>query len=390
VSTVQAARPGYAQARPVWAEIDLDAITHNLGRLRERAARPVKVIAPVKANAYGHGVTAVGLHLEGLGVDGLATANLDDALAMRAAGVGIPILMYGSQLPDGTGVLLENRLTPTVYSSAGVEALAKLAERAARPVDVHVKVDCGLGRLGLRPERAPALVREVLSFPELRLEGIYTHIPFDEAAGAAWSRRALTVFAGLVHDIEAEHGIRIDYAQASASSVLSEGFPDALNTIAPGHLMYGLSPIGGERAETLGFRKALRGLRAQLIHVGHREVGDDLLGTGPGGATEARTTGVILLGMDNGYRAARGDIPARMLVHGHLCRVLAVSAEYAVIDVTDVPGAAVGDTVTVIGEDGGTSIAVEDVAEQLGAPSAAYWMVGLRNVPYRYGGDRRH
>jgi alanine racemase len=384
VSTAQAARPGYAQARPVWGEIDLGAVTHNLGRLRERAGRPVKVIAPVKANAYGHGVTAIGLHLERAGVDGLATANLDDALAIRAAGVELPILMYGSQLPEGFGVLLENGLTPTVYSSAGVEALAALAEGAERPVDVHLKVDCGLGRLGVRPGQAPVLVREVRSFPQLRLEGIYTHIPFDEAAGAEWSRRALAVFAGLVRDIEAEHGIRIDYAQASASSVITEGFSDTLNTIAPGHLMYGLSPIAGGRAETLGFRKALRGLRAQLIHVGHREVGDDLLGTGPGGVAEARTTGVILLGMDNGYRTARGAMPAQMLVRGRFCPVLAVSAEYTVVDISVVSDAAVGDTVTIVGEDGGNSIAVEDVARQQGAPSAAYWMVGLRNVPLRY------
>ncbi len=384
MSTVRAARPGYAQARPVWAEIDLGAIEHNLGRLRERAGRPVKVFAPVKANAYGHGVAQVGRHLERLGVDGLATANLDDALAMRAAGVEIPILMYGSQLPGGFGVLLENRLTPTVYSTEGVRALAGAVDGGDRQIEVQVKVDCGLGRLGVRPEHAAGLVREVLSFPLLRLEGIYTHIPFDGGRGAEWSRRALAVFADLVREIEAEHGIRIDYAQASASSVMSEGFPDSLNTIAPGHLMYGLSPIGGGRAETLGFRKALRGLRAQLIHVGHREVGDDLLGAGPNGVTEARTTGVILLGMDNGYRSARGDVPARMLVRGQSCAVLGVSAEYTVLDLTGVVDAAVGDTVTIVGEDGGETIAVEDVAEQLGAPSAAYWMIGLRNVPYRY------
>jgi alanine racemase len=384
LSIAHRAQPGYAEARPVWGEIDLGAISHNLERLRERAGRPVKVLAPVKAGAYGHGVVPVGRHLESLRVDGLATANLDDALALRDAGVRCPILMYGSQLPEGFGMLLAHRLTPTVYSATGVRALAAAAAAGDRPVNVHVKVDCGLGRLGVRPADAPALVREVLSHPQLRLEGIYTHLPFDEPQGAEWSRRALSRFATLVGEIEADHGLRIDYAQASASSVMTGGFPDALNTIAPGHLMFGLCPISGERAEALGFRKALRGLRARLIHVGQREAGDDLLGAGPGGATEARTVGVILLGMDNGYRSARGGEQAQMLVRGLLCPVLAVSAEYTVIDVTDVPGAVVGDVVTIVGEAGGKAIAVEDVADQLGAPSAAYWMVGLRNVPFRY------
>lgn len=378
--------PGYAEARPLWGEIDLGAITHNLERLRERAGRPVKVLAPVKASGYGHGVVPVGLHLERLGVDGLATANLDDALALRDAGATLPILMYGSQLPEGAGVLLEHGLTPTIYSAEGVQAVAAAAEGRDDPVDVHVKVDCGLGRLGVRPADAPALVREVRSHARLRLEGLYTHIPFDEPMGAAWSQRALSGFARLVEEIETEHGIRVDYAQASASSVLTGGFPDALNTIAPGHLMFGLCPVSGQRAETLGFRKALRGLRARLIHVGRYEVGDDLLGSAPGGETEARTVGVILLGMDNGYRSARGDESAEVLVRGHRCLVLSVSAEYTVVEVTAVAGAAVGDTVTVIGEDGDETIAVEDVASQLGAPSAAYWMVGLRNVPFRYDG----
>jgi alanine racemase len=386
VTTAARSQPGYAAARPVWGEIDLDAIRHNLAHLRVRAGRPVKVIAPVKANAYGHGVARIGLHLERLGVDGLATANLDDALAMRAAGVELPILMYGSQLPTGFGMLLDNRLTPTVYSEEGVRALAGLVAGAEHPVNVHLKVDCGLGRLGIRPELAPALVRELRSHPQLRLEGIYTHIPFDGPLAGAWSRRAMAVFERLVDDIQAEHRIEIDYAQAAASSVLTGGFPDHLNTIAPGHLMFGLSPISGERAETLGFRKALRALRAQLIHIGHREVGDDLIGTGPYGTTEARKVGVILLGIDNGYRASPADEAAHMLVRGTLCRVLSVTAEYTVVDLSGVPGAAVGDVVTIIGEDGGRTIAVEDLARQLGAPSAAYWMMGLRNVPFRYDG----
>ena len=249
---------------------------------------------------------------------------------------------------------------------------------------MHVKVDGGLGRLGVRPDEAPALVREVLAAQHLRLEGIYTHIPFADGAGEAWSRRRLEAFAALVGRLEAEHGIAIRYAEASASSVLAAGLPDSLNTIAPGHLLFGLNPLAGRRAEELGFRKALTALRARLIHVGRREAGDDLLGTGPGGLEAAGRAGVVLFGIDNGYRPATASGGGRVLVRGRRCRVLGVSAEYTVVDLTGLPDAAVGDTVTIIGADGDDAIAVEDVAEQLGAPSAAYWMVGVKNVPIRY------
>jgi alanine racemase len=376
----------YAAARPLWAEVDLDAITHNVELIRERAGRPVRILAPIKANAYGHGVAPVALHLQSLGVDGLATANLDDAIAARRAGVTVPILLYGSALPAGLGPLLDHRLTPSVWSSDALDAVVALAAARGRTIAVHVKVDAGLGRLGVRLDEAAAFARAVLAAPGVTLEGIYTHLPFADAAGAAWSARRLAAFAETVRDIETEHGIAIEYAQGAASSILTAGLPDGLNTIAAGHLLFGLSPIAGTRAEELGFRKALTAVRARVIHVGRRRRGDDLAGAGPDGLEADATVGVVLFGMDNGYRPAAATGGALMLCRGSRCPVVAVSAEYAVIDLGAVPAAVVGDVVTVLGRDGDAAIAVEEVAEQLGAPSAAYWLVALRNVPLRYRG----
>ncbi len=372
----------HRDVRPVWGEIDLAAITHNVGLLRERAGRPVKILAPVKANAYGHGMAAVSLHLQKLGVEGLATANFDDAVAARRAGVTVPILLYGAQLPSGHADVLDHDLTPSVYDRESLRVLAELGAARSRPVPVHIKVDAGLGRLGVRLDETYAFAGEVLQQPGLLLEGIYTHIPFSDEQTGAWSKRRLAAFAGLVRDIESGYGISIPYAQGAASSVMSQDFPDELNTIAPGHLVFGLSPITGLRAESLGFRKALRALKANLIHIGHRRRGDDLIGSPPSGLTSNATTGVILFGMDNGFRPAAAGQTAMMLCHGLRCPVLSVSAEYAVIDVSQLEHPRVGDEVTIIGTDAEDAIAVEDLALWQGAPSAAYWQVALRNVPF--------
>ena len=374
----------HRDARPVWGEIDLGAIAHNVGLLRQKAGRPVKILAPVKANAYGHGMAAVSLHLQSLGVEGLATANFDDAVTARRAGVTIPILMYGSQLPSGHGELLKHGLTPSVYSAEGLEALAALALHQQKPVPVHIKVDAGLGRIGVRLDETAAFARDILKHPQLLLEGIYTHIPFSDDQGGMWSKRRLAAFADMVRTVEAENGISIAYAQGAASSVLSQEFPDALNTIAPGHLVFGLHPVSGQRAETLGFRKALKSLQAQIIHIGHRRKGDDIIGSGPDGYAADATVGVILFGMDNGFRPAAAGQKAHVLVHGKRCPVLAVSAEYAVVGLSAIDAPKLGDVVTIIGADGGEHIAVEDVAVYEGAPSAAYWQVALRNVPFVY------
>lgn len=374
---------GHADARPIWAEVDLAAITHNIALIRERAGRPVKLLVPIKANAYGHGAAVVGLHLASLGVDGLATANVDDAIAIREAGATLPILLYGAQLPSGNRYLLQHDLTPTVYSIDSLQSISALATDSQRIVNVHIKVDAGMSRLGVRLDETVAFAREVAHAPNVRLEGVYTHIPFSDEAGEAWSRRRLRAFAEVVRTIEAEHGT-IDFVQAAASSVFARGLPDSLNTIAAGHITFGLHPITGARAEHSGFRKALTALRARVIHIGHRKQGDDLPGTGAAGLEADATVGVILLGMDNGYRQGPAGADAYMLCRGQRCAVLSVSAEYTVIDLTNVGGAALGDLVTVIGRDGDDEIAVETVAEQVGAPSAAYWMVGLKSVPYRY------
>ena len=370
----------------MWAEVDLGAITHNIALIRERAGRPIKLLVPVKANAYGHGAAVVGLHLESLGVDGLATANVDDAVAIRRAGATLPILLYGAQLPTGNHYLLQHDLTPTVYSSESLRSISDLAVDAGRTINVHIKVDAGMGRLGVRLDEAAAFANEVIDAPNVRLEGIYTHIPFSDGLGETWSRRRLRAFTEVVRTIEATHRTAIDFVQAAASSVFAEDFPDVLNTIAPGHLTFGLHPIARASAEASGYRKALRAVRAAVIHIGHRRQGDDLPGAGADGIDADATVGVVLFGMDNGYRTGPAGTPAYMLCRGRRCAVLSVSAEYTVVDLTDVPGAAVGDIVTVIGRDGDDEITVETVAEQLGAPSAAYWMVGLKSIPYRYTG----
>jgi alanine racemase len=377
---------GYADARPTWAEVDLDAITHNIALVRERAGRRVKLLVPVKANAYGHGAAMVGRHLETLGVDGLATANVDDAVAIRRAGATLPILLYGAQLPSGNRYLLEHDLTPTVYSVESLRSISGLAANSGRVVNVHVKVDAGMGRLGVRLDQAAAFAREVIAAPNVRLEGMYTHIPFSDDAGEAWSRRRLQAFTEVVRAVESEHDITIDFVQAAASSVLAQGLPDVLNTVSPGHVTFGLHPIAGARAEDSGYRKALTALRAAVIHVGQRRKGDDLPGAGPGGLAADATVGVIVFGMDNGYREGPFGTAAYMLCRGRRCAVLSVSAEYTVVDLSNLPSPSVGDLVTVIGRDGDEEIAVETVAQQLGAPSAAYWMVGLKSVPFRYSG----
>jgi alanine racemase len=364
-------------ARPVWAEIDLDAITHNIDVIRERVKRPVRFIVPIKANAYGHGAVAVSRHLETIGIDAVATANIEEAIEVRASGVTIPIVMYASHLPEATEQLVAHGLTPTIADVDGLRAAAAVGS-AHRPVRAHVEVDAGFGRLGVRFDDAAEFIARVVAEPCVQLEGIYTHVPFGDTSGATWASRSVSAFNALVREVEARHQIHVDFAQVSASAALLHELPDALNTLAPGHLTYGISPLTDVRVGDLGFLPALRALRAQVIHVGQREPGD-VLAAKP--ATRSQQTAVLLLGVDNGYEFAAGD---HVLLRGRRCPVLSVTAEYTVVDVSNLPDVAVGDVATIIGDDGEHSIALTDVASARGR-SPGYWMMGVRRVPLTYG-----
>jgi alanine racemase len=187
----------------------------------------------------------------------------------------------------------------------------------------------------------------------------------------------VAAFGKLVHRLEATHRMTIRYAQVTASSAIVESIPDDLNTIAPGHLTYGISPIYGVEAETLGFRQALRSIRARVIHTGTHQPGDDLAM----GALNARMhTAVLLLGIDNGYDFAPG---ATVLLRGRRCPVLSVTAEYTVVDTSALPSVAVGDVATIVGGDEGDTLTLHEVAALRGR-SPGYWMMGFRRVPLRY------
>jgi len=353
-------------ARPVWCEVSLDAITANLATVRRLASRPVKVIATVKANAYGHGAPGVGLHLQALGVNALATANLDDAVAMRDAGVTIPIVMFASNLPEGLGTLVAHQLTPTVQDLTTAEAIARLAGR--RRISVHVKVDAGLGRLGVKLSEARGFVNRLVRMPGITVEGLYTHLPFSDPAQAQWAQRRLEAFTSVVEALQREDGIGIDYAQAAASSILAMRLPDTLNTVAPGHLLFGLNPVSND----VRLAPALRGIKARLIHISHHIADEDVGGYG---AARSPRTGVFLLGTDNGYRVT----DAWVLCRGQRCKVLSVTTEYTVIDLAPVPNSEVGDEVTVVGE----GLPLQEVAGYLGlTPMLA--AISFRRIPISY------
>ena len=373
--------------RPNRAEFDLAALRHNLRELRRRAGPEAKFIAALKANAYGHGAAAVARALADDGdTFALATGSFEDALAIRETGVELPILMFGGALPEAARTLLAHDLIPTVYDLAGARAVAAAAAETAAggSAAVYVKVDAGLGRLGVPLPDALDFLRTLRDLPGLRVEGVYTHLSFFDEAEREWARGRLRAFDEFLRDLDAA-GIDVPVSQALASSCLVAGLTSRANAVCPGHLLYGVPSVAPSVADASAFRPVLRAIRSRLIHAGPPKAGM----RGAAERDTPRRIGVIPLGLADGYRAPLSGRPACALVDGTRVPIRGVSLEHVTLDLSERPAARVGDEVVLLGESGSESITLADLAEWQGTRQHHVLMALDGRLPARYVDEER-
>ena len=329
-------------------ELDLDALAHNARTLRARLAPGTKIIAALKGDAYGHGIGPVARCLDRCGVHSLSTGSLRDAIAIREAGVKLPILMFAAPLPEGFPVLLEHGLTPTVHDLVSAEAISRAA---ASPTGVYVKVDSGLGRLGIPVANALDFIRHLQTLDHITIHGVYTHLTFHDVDGREWARECLAAFDALLEALEAD-GIEVPITQALASAALLAGLESRGNAVCPGSLLYGMSPVSVEIAIAGAYRPVVRAIKSRIIHIGP---------PGP------RRVGVIPLGLADGYRSLEKDASAYALLEGRRVPIRGVSLEYISLELEGFDEARIGDEVVLLGRSGDDEILLAELASWQGA-----------------------
>lgn len=344
---------------PAWTEIDLDALAANYRLLEGRIGAGVRVIASVKADAYGMGAVAAARAFQDLGVFALATGTVDEAVAIRGAGVTLPIVLFNTYLPGDAARLLEHDFIPTIDSMAMAEAVSRAAPR---PRPVYVKVDAGLGRLGVAMIEAPGFIERIAAMANLDLQGVYTHLAFAHAGGRDWAAARLGAFDALLAELKAM-GIQIPVTQARASSCLLAGLGDSCSAVCVGHAYYGLSPYSeADVGEVAGLRPVVRALRTRLVRVARHRQGSDVAIGGLYGLRAGMRTGVGAIGLSGGLSRPAPGQDAHVLVRGRRVPVIAVSLEHLSLDLGGVDEAQVGDQVTVFGTDGSGEISLDEVA----------------------------
>ena len=342
--------------RPTWAEVDLGALSRNLRRLRDRMPAGVKVMFVVKANAYGHDAALCARAAQrARAADWLGVSSVEEGVALRDAGLRLPILVLGSLYPfESALAAAAYGLTPIVASLESARRLSEAARRLRRTIDVHVKVDTGMGRIGVRPEAAPALVRGLAGLPGVRVQGIYTHLACAES-DAAFTARQLRAFRRVVDELSRE-GLRPPLVHA-ANSAAALKYPAArFDLVRPGLAAYGLYP---------GFEPVLA-LKSKIVFLKTVAKGASVSYGASWRARRASRVATLPVGYGDGYARALSN-RADVLVGGRRCPVVGrVTMDQVMTDVTAVPGARVGDDAVLIGRQGRAEIPVSELARLCG------------------------
>ncbi len=342
-----------------WAEIDLDAIIHNVQAFKAHVGQRVEVMAVVKANAYGHGAVPVAKAALEAGAGRLAVHRVLEGIELRQAGIKAPILVMGYTPPEAAKQVVEWKLIPSMVSMEFARALSAIASSQGAEIPVHVKVDSGLSRFGLFPDDAVGFLEEVRRLAGIRLEGLYTHFATADSSDDTWVRRQLKVFSE-VRTTASEAGIHIPVLHA-ANSAAAMRLPEThFNAVRIGIAMYGLNP-SNEWEPVFPIRPALV-LKSRVDQVKTLPQG--------AGVSYGRTyitrkptrVALVSIGYGDGYHRILSN-QGGVLIHGRKAPLIGrVCMDQFVVDCNDIPEVQQDDEVVVIGSQGNERISAEEIA----------------------------
>jgi len=345
--------------RTTWAEIDLGAVSHNLRQIRSFIDKKVEILPIVKANAYGHGILQVSRVLVDNGIKYLGVATMDEAMKLREHGIDVSILILGAVLEEEAVTAVKNNITLTICDNGLLDVIAQAAKKYKTKARVHVKIDTGMGRIGVWHEDAMPLMREVYKNKYIKLEGIYTHFS-SSARDEMFTSLQIEFFDNVIRKMK-EENIEVKYTHASSSIAIFDWKAAHLNMVRPGIVLYGIYP-----KET--FRKMFKlrpvmALKTKIVFM-KSVLSGRAISYGRTYITQKPTKiATIPIGYADGYGRILSN-KAEALVRGQFVRVVGVvTMDQTMLDVGEVEDVKVGDEVVLVGDQGVASIPVEKVAK---------------------------
>ncbi|MGI6113437.1 MAG: alanine racemase [Mahellales bacterium] len=345
-------------SRPTWLEIDLENIKYNIKSIKEKV-QSSRVIAVVKADAYGHGALEVSMALMDAGVDYLAVATVEEGEELRQGGITCPILILGAIEPAQAARVISNNLEATVFDQRVAKALNEAAGEGSR-VDIHIKVDTGMGRLGVRPGwELDRLLTGLSGLKNLNIKGIYTHFATSDEADKSYTSMQISYLGRCLDSLRAFNIDRPLVHAANSGAILD--MPDTYyDAVRPGIILYGYYP-SQEVKRSIDLKPAME-WKTRIVHLKDVEIGCCLSYGRTYTTTKMSRIATLPVGYADGYKRVFGN-RAQVLVRGKRAPVVGrVCMDQCMVDVTDIEGIKLGDEVVLMGSQGGEAIWADELA----------------------------
>ena len=369
--------------RPLWAEVDLDAIAHNVRQVQRRIGPRSQVMGVVKANAYGHGAVAVARAKLEAGATHLGVACVDEGVQLRKASLKAPIVVLGYLPPWEAAQAVRYSLTPTVTTQETALALARAAQEADTHVPVHVKVDTGMARFGLPPLEVEEFVAFLQTLSGLSLEGLYTHFATADEADKTYTRQQYRAFLGVAERLPQALVRHV----ANSATVADLSSDMSLDMVRPGIALYGCYP-SNEVSRSLDLRPALS-LKSRVARLSALSPGDTVSYGRTWTADRASRIALIPCGYADGLPRLLSNRGA-VLIRGWRAPIVGrVCMDQLMVDVTHIPDVEQHDEAVLIGRQGELEISIEEVAEQAQTISYEVLCALSARVPRHYLHDGR-
>ena len=368
--------------RPAWAEINLDNLAFNVRQIRKITNAGSKIMAVVKADAYGHGIVETSEVVLKNGADRLGVAILDEAVTLREKGFKVPIVILGCTPVTELPIVVAYDLTQTIFEYGHAEILSREAQKVNKRVPVHVKVDTGMGRLGfLAREESIGMIEKILALPGLYVEGIYTHLANADAQDKGYTVEQLERFFWFLERLK-QRNISIPIKHAANSAGIIE-FPEAhLDMVRPGIVLYGLLP-SNQLKNTPALKPAMS-LKAKVASVKQMPAGSSI-GYGCTHKLDKNSVIAVLpLGYADGYSAHFSNNSYALVCGQRVPLVGRVCMDQIMVDVTGVPGVSIGDEAVLLGKQGNDEISAEELAVQAGTINYEIVCMISHRVPRKY------
>jgi len=369
--------------RPTVAEVDLTAIAANVREVQKKVA-PAQVMAVVKADAYGHGAVPVARVALQSGASRLAVALVEEALELREAGIKAPILVFGGVFVEDAELFATHDLEATVYTKKALVALAEAGTRIGKAVSVHVKVDTGMGRVGVAWQKAPEFVGEVLGTKGVALTGLYTHFATSDEADKSYAHLQLRRFQKVLERL-GSGGVRVPLVHAANSGAILD-LPEAtFDAVRPGVMLYGYYP-SPETTESVPLKPAMT-FRTRVLYVKQVEPGTSVSYGRKYVAKRRTRIATLPVGYADGYNRLLSN-QGEVLIRGRIYPVVGrVCMDQILVDLGPDSPVEPGDDVVLFGRCGDREVSVYSICEKLHTIPYEVTCWVSKRVPRVYVGD---